>query len=688
MAYTPISGIVPQLIKNAGGAPASDHYLKGYQSGTTTPLSMGVDSTPSQTLAKCKLNTRGEPISNDIDETTVFIPHFNATYKLALYANATDADNDTTANAIWIVDGISGFFDASTITYTSSASVKQKLDNLDALDYLQLQAITTSQLADNDSCNVRYRLNENDGGGGVFHWDSSDLSAKVTADTQKGVYVPPNSDNTGASGCWVRQVTELGLSARFFGAQGDSSTDDTTAVQAAVNYVNSLTSGELIYFPSGTYKITTLITVPNKVRLVGAGMNTTRFNIATGISGFKFLDSPASNVVEGGGIWDCSISLDNAPIGIEIVDTWGVTVERIRFRDGGTTTGTLIKGSGAAFEIRVKDCRFVNGFTYSIDFQDDVNSSTIEGCDFNMPNNAVGINIADCNHIAIFNNRFEQSGSDQGNKIVLTNSNNNAIYGNTMGNSFTSTGIDILGTSQQNQIFGNRIATDQTPSIGIEIAGTADFNSITGNSFLLQGPSTAGIIVNGRTNTSITGNNFECTGSLGEGAVSLKGSSSQCAITGNVFSYTGAGNNSTGVLIASGSLDSIVSSNTFEGLAVGVNTQANNGSPTQIITNNSFRNNTTDVTIGTAASNMIKSNIGFITENTGTGSITSGSTSDTVAHGLDITPDKGKINVVLAEAATNDPGEIWVDSIDGTNFVVKCRNDPGASNLDFSWSIS
>ena len=554
-------------------------------------------------------------------------------------------------------------------------------------DYTALVALDTSKFGSNDTVTVCYRVSENDGGGGTFRWDTSDNSSSVTADTQSGVYVAPGSDNTGASGCWIRIINDLGLNVRFFGAQGDSSNDDTVEIQAAVDYVNSITSGELVYFPSGTYKITARIDVLNKVRLVGAGMNNTRFNVASGISAFKFSDDAASNVVEGGGIWDCAISLDDAPIGIEIVDTWGVTVERVRFRDGGTATGTLIKGSGAAFEIRVKDCRFVNGFNYSVDFQDDVNSSTIEGCDFNMPNGAVGINAADCNHIAVFNNRFEQSGGDAGNKIVLTNSNNNAIYGNTMGNSAASIGISVLGTSQQNQIFGNRIAIDATPSQGITIGGTADFNSITGNSFLLQGAGDSGIEVDGRTNTSITGNNFECTGALAEAAISLKGSSSQCAISGNVFSYTGAGNASTAVLIASGTLDTLVTSNTFEGFAVGVNTQANNGSPTQIISDNSFRNNTTNITIGTAASNKIHSNIGYITENSGSDSIANGTTQTTIAHGLSVAPDAGSINIVFTEDPTNTPGATYITNIDGTNFVVKVENDPGASGLDFSWYV-
>ena len=53
------------------------------------------------------------------------------------------------------------------------------------------------------------------GRAGMFEWSSIDNSAKVTADTQQGIYVAPASDPTGASGAWVRQY-EI-LSSTMFG---------------------------------------------------------------------------------------------------------------------------------------------------------------------------------------------------------------------------------------------------------------------------------------------------------------------------------------------------------------------------------------------------------------------------------------------------------------------------------------
>ena len=71
----------------------------------------------------------------------------------------------------------------------------------------------------------------------------------------------------------------------------------------------------------------------------------------------------------------------------------------------------------------------------------------------------------------------------------------------------------------------------------------------------------------------------------------------------------------------------------------------------------------------------------------GTGSISSGATTDVITHGLGIAPAAKNITVTLTENPTNDPGIIWVDTITTTAFTVNCINDPGVSNLDFGWQV-
>lgn len=79
---------------------------------------------------------------------------------------------------------------------------------------------------------------------GLFSWNSADLSAYVTLDPAQGVYVPPTSDTTGASGAWVRETRGAEVWVEWFGAKGDynsgtnTGTDDTAAINAAFDYAS------------------------------------------------------------------------------------------------------------------------------------------------------------------------------------------------------------------------------------------------------------------------------------------------------------------------------------------------------------------------------------------------------------------------------------------------------------------
>jgi hypothetical protein len=113
-----------------------------------------------------------------------------------------------------------------------------------------------------------------------------------------------------------------------------------------------------------------------------------------------------------------------------------------------------------------------------------------------------------------------------------------------------------------------------------------------------------------------------------------------------------------------------------------------------LIHSNEFRDKTAGGTFNkvvlTSGTTRVWRNYGehaYVTENAGTGTINNGGTSATVTHGLSYTPARADITITLGENPTNTPGAIWVDTIGATTFQVNCENDPGASNLDFSWSV-
>lgn len=101
---------------------------------------------------------------------------------------------------------------------------------------------------------------------GHFTFDSANLSAQVTADPAQGVYVPPASDASGASGAWVRRYSGP-LSVRWFGAIGDSSTDDRAAIQAAIDFLGQ--SGGEILVPRGTYRCSARLVTSAPIHLFG-----------------------------------------------------------------------------------------------------------------------------------------------------------------------------------------------------------------------------------------------------------------------------------------------------------------------------------------------------------------------------------------------------------------------------------
>jgi hypothetical protein len=131
-------------------------------------------------------------------------------------------------------------------------------------------------------------LTPGDGGGGLFFWDSSGTD-------DGGTVVVPNA-NVGASGvggCWKRVSAAAGpdvKSIRWFGAGGNGATDDTTAIQRALDAV--ATTGGSVYVPPGSYLVKSsdpdaglraLLLSGSNVRLFGEGPSSEIFVDEPGI---------------------------------------------------------------------------------------------------------------------------------------------------------------------------------------------------------------------------------------------------------------------------------------------------------------------------------------------------------------------------------------------------------------------
>ena len=98
-----------------------------------------------------------------------------------------------------------------------------------------------------------------DGGGGAYYYDAAD----TISDDNGGTIIVAND-----GGRWKLVLTG-GVSVKQFGARGDSSTDDTTAIQNAINAMSSY--GGVVYVPTGQYKTTATILMSSGVSLIGDG---------------------------------------------------------------------------------------------------------------------------------------------------------------------------------------------------------------------------------------------------------------------------------------------------------------------------------------------------------------------------------------------------------------------------------
>jgi hypothetical protein len=121
---------------------------------------------------------------------------------------------------------------------------------------------------------------------GVFVWSSTNLSAAVTADTAQGIYVPPSSDASGASGAWVREFSGA-VEIEWFGG-GTSVSDNTAALRALVSYI-AYAGGGMLLLNEGTYNFAsatlggTGIELPANITIQGKGIGVTKC-VNTGVT--------------------------------------------------------------------------------------------------------------------------------------------------------------------------------------------------------------------------------------------------------------------------------------------------------------------------------------------------------------------------------------------------------------------
>lgn len=144
-------------------------------------------------------------------------------------------------------------------------------------------------------------------GGSQVYWDA------VSTEADDGGYViKPDAVSGSDPGRWKRLTSGDAIPVEFYGTKGDGTTDDTAAVQKAMDRMR--TKGGVAQLGTGRYRITSTLTytsagVAPGLRLRGNGMTSSFliYDFANGRSLIKIRGTVPAAFMEGGGITDFTI---------------------------------------------------------------------------------------------------------------------------------------------------------------------------------------------------------------------------------------------------------------------------------------------------------------------------------------------------------------------------------------------
>lgn len=237
---------------------------------------------------------------------------------------------------------------------TANAVAGQIADGSIGTSKLADNSVTTAKIADGTIVNADVNAN-------------AGIAASKLSFTQAG---------TGAAARTVDSRLKDVVSVKDFGATGNGSTDDTAAIQAAINAVLSqpLTSGGAgsVFFPAGAYKVTSTINIPPRsgqtynvgLRIYGEGIggnggSNTVLIAATGFTGtgvFKYDQGAIPISVNEVGLEFDHLGVagqHNVANGIEIFNPIGVSIHDVSVT---FCTGSCIKLTGGeCYSVNVQD---------------------------------------------------------------------------------------------------------------------------------------------------------------------------------------------------------------------------------------------------------------------------------------------------------------------------------------------
>lgn len=215
-------------------------------------------------------------------------------------------------------------------------------------------------------------------GDGIF----GDFKVKDATVTDNGGTLIVFTDD---SNRYVERKFSGAVNVRWFGAVGDGAADDAAAIQSAINFDQGV-RGREVYFPPGTYGITTNIDIGSTntqfgLTIDGGGFNVSLITIITGFDGIGAgaVDTNTIFLIDGTGMSNHRKTFKN----VSIADNSGIA----------TTGFSGVKMRNGAFETGFNGIWFTTSKTH-IDIDQDSLGPNVDSCVFDGATNSSIIDVS------------------------------------------------------------------------------------------------------------------------------------------------------------------------------------------------------------------------------------------------------------------------------------------------------